>query len=83
MSAAEGVSLTDGVVTVEDTFSGSFTLTVKALLNDSLTEKIEIASAATATLTERTEVEMNYDADAGITNTVDLLRSACGRYLYR
>lgn len=72
VSAAEGVSLTDGVVTVEDTFSGSFTLTVKALLNDSLTEKIEIASAATATLTERTEVEMNYDADAGITNTVDL-----------
>ena len=64
VSAAEGVSLTDGVVTVDDTFSGSFTLTVKALLNDSLTEKIEIV--------ERTEVEMNYDADAGITNTVDL-----------
>ena len=64
VSAAEGVSLTDGVVTVEDTFSGLFTLTVKALLDDSLTEKIEIV--------ERTEVEMNYDADAGITNTVDL-----------
>lgn len=72
VSAAEGVSLTDGVVTVEDTFSGSFTLTVKALLDDSLTEEIEIASAATATLTERTEVEMNYDAEADITNTVDL-----------
>ena len=72
VSAAEGVSLTDGVVTVEDTFSGSFTLTVKALLDDSLTKEIEIASAATATLTERTEVEMNYDADAGITNTVAL-----------
>lgn len=70
VSAAEGVSLTDGVVTVDDTFSGSFTLTVKALLNDSLTKEVEIASAATATLTERTEVEMNYDA--GITNTVDL-----------
>lgn len=64
VSAAEGVSLTDGVVTVEDTFSGLFTLTVKALLNDSLTEEIKIV--------ERTEVEMNYDADAGITNTVDL-----------
>ena len=41
-----------------------------ALLDYSLTEQVQIDSAATATLTERTEVEMNYDA--GITNTVDL-----------
>lgn len=72
VSDSEGVTLSGGVVTVEDTFSGSFTLTVKALLDDSLTEEIEIASATTATLTERTEVEMNYDAEAGITNTVNL-----------
>lgn len=82
VSDSEGVALSGGVVTVDDTFTGSFTLTVTALLNDELTEPIEIFSAVTTNLSETTEIELNYASDAGVSNTVDLSAALAGGGTY-
>ncbi len=68
-NSAEGISLGNGVITVTESFAGSVTLKLTALLDETGNVTIAIQAAETVSLSEISEIELN---NTSAINRIDL-----------